>query len=154
FRSSLGIKNSQLILKAAAGGGGRGMQVLHERVDLAAALARCQQEAAAAFGDGTIYAERYIGTARHIEVQIVGDGSGAVVHLWERDCSLQRRHQKLIEIAPAPRLAPALRQRILNAALTMAREIRYRSLGTFEFLVDDAADTFYFIEANPRLQVE
>ena len=145
---------SRFVLKAAAGGGGRGMQVLGEGLEPGAALARCQQEAAAAFGDGTVYAERFIGTARHIEIQVLGDGRGAAVHFRERDCSLQRRHQKVIEIAPAPNLAPALLEELFAAALAMAREVRYQSLGTFEFLVDVASGAFYFIEANPRLQVE
>ena len=153
FQTQLG-PDAALILKAAAGGGGRGMQVLAAGVDAASALTRCQQEAAASFGDGTIYAERFIATARHIEVQVLGDGQGGVTHFRERDCSLQRRHQKVIEIAPAPHLDPALLDRVLDAALTLAREVRYLSLGTFEFLVDVAANAFYFIEANPRLQVE
>ncbi len=153
FHAQIG-PDAALILKAAAGGGGRGMQVLAAGVDVAAALTRCQQEAAASFGDGTIYAERFIATARHIEVQVLGDGQGGVTHFRERDCSLQRRHQKVIEIAPAPNLDPALLDRVLDAALTLAREVRYQSLGTFEFLVDVTANAFYFIEANPRLQVE
>ena len=142
------------VLKAAAGGGGRGMQVLGKGIEPAAALARCQQEAAAAFGDGTVYAERFIATARHIEVQVLGDGRGGAVHFRERDCSLQRRHQKVVEIAPAPNLDPALLEQLFGAALSMAREVRYQSLGTFEFLVDAGANAFYFIETNPRLQVE
>ncbi len=153
FRTVVGAA-TPLILKAAAGGGGRGMQALEAGVESTAALARCRAEAAAAFGDGTLYAERYVTSARHIEVQILGDGQGGVVHFRERDCSLQRRHQKIIEIAPAPYLDPALLEQLFSAALKMAREVRYLSLGTFEFLVDTAADAFYFIEANPRLQVE
>ena len=146
--------DARFVLKAAAGGGGRGMQVLGVGIDPAAALARCQQEAAAAFGDGTVYAERFIATARHIEIQILGDGQGGVMHFRERDCSLQRRHQKVLEIAPAPNLDPALLAQVFEAALSMARAVRYRSLGTFEFLVDVEANAFFFIEANPRLQVE
>ncbi|MGE3773546.1 MAG: biotin carboxylase N-terminal domain-containing protein [Gammaproteobacteria bacterium] len=142
------------VIKAAAGGGGRGMQVLLPEVDVATALARCADEARAAFGDGTLYAERFVAAARHVEVQVIGDGRGAVTHLWERDCSLQRRHQKLVEIAPAPALPAALRTRLLDCACRMAAAVDYRGLGTFEFLVDVAADACWFIEANPRLQVE
>lgn len=153
FIASLGAQGIA-VLKAAAGGGGRGMQVLWPDVDVTAALTRCADEARAAFGDGTLYAERFVAAARHVEVQILGDGHGGVTHLWERDCSLQRRHQKLIEIAPAPALPSGLRTRLLDAACRMAREVGYRGLGTFEFLVDVAADAYWFIEANPRLQVE
>ncbi|HMM74372.1 MAG TPA: carboxyl transferase domain-containing protein [Gammaproteobacteria bacterium] len=142
------------VIKAAAGGGGRGMQVLLPGIDVATALARCAEEARAAFGDGTLYAERFIAAARHVEVQILGDGRGQVTHLWERDCSLQRRHQKLIEIAPAPALPAALRARLLDCACRMAAAVDYRGLGTFEYLVDVATDGYWFIEANPRLQVE
>jgi acetyl/propionyl-CoA carboxylase alpha subunit/acetyl-CoA carboxylase carboxyltransferase component len=153
FAASLGA-GATVVIKAAAGGGGRGMQPLYPGVDAAAAFARCRDEARAAFGDGTLYAERFVGAARHIEVQVLGDGAGNVVHLWERDCSLQRRHQKLIEIAPAPALPDALRAALLDDALRMAKAIAYRGLGTVEFLVDVASGEHWFIEANPRLQVE
>ena len=153
FQSKLGV-NVPVVLKAAAGGGGRGMQVLWPDQAIASAFAGCATEAKAAFGDGTLYAERYIPLARHIEVQILGDGTGAIVHLWERDCSLQRRHQKLIEIAPAPALAATLRDQLIAAATRMAQSVQYRGLGTFEFLVDVAASAYWFIETNPRLQVE
>ncbi|MBM4226899.1 MAG: carbamoyl-phosphate synthase large subunit [Gammaproteobacteria bacterium] len=153
FLTVLGEEGTAVV-KAAAGGGGRGMQVLLPHIDKAGAFTRCGAEALAAFGDGTLYAERFVPDARHVEVQILGDGQGGVVHLWERDCSLQRRHQKLIEIAPAPALEPALRQGLLDAACRMAASVRYRGLGTFEFLVDAKAGRFWFIEANPRLQVE
>jgi acetyl/propionyl-CoA carboxylase alpha subunit len=143
---------SAVVLKAIAGGGGRGLRVVHDPAALAEAFARCRSEAAAAFGRDELYVERYLPRARHVEVQIVGDGTGAVGHLGERECSLQRRHQKLVEIAPSPSLAPALRARVIAAALRMAEAVRYESLGTFEFLVDGAA--FFFLEANPRLQVE
>ncbi|MCC6764601.1 MAG: carbamoyl-phosphate synthase large subunit [Deltaproteobacteria bacterium] len=146
-----------IALKAIAGGGGRGMRIVRDAAALAEAWERCRSEATAAFGNGDLYAERWLARARHIEVQVVGDGSGAVAALGERECSLQRRHQKLVEIAPSPGLAPALRARLVAAALRMAAAVRYASLGTFEFLVDAAggADTaFYFLEANPRLQVE
>ncbi|MCC7120330.1 MAG: carbamoyl-phosphate synthase large subunit [Gammaproteobacteria bacterium] len=153
FVAALGA-GSVAVIKAAAGGGGRGMQVLWPEVDVAAALTRCADEARAAFGDGTLYVERFVAAARHIEVQVLGDGRGSVTHLWERDCSLQRRHQKLVEIAPAPALTEALRTRLLDHACRMARAVDYRGLGTFEFLVDATAGACWFIEANPRLQVE
>ncbi|WP_274631200.1 carboxyl transferase domain-containing protein [Arvimicrobium flavum] len=146
-----------VLVKAVAGGGGRGMRLVTQVYDLDAAMERCRSEALAAFGDGSVYVERLIPRARHIEVQVAGDGRGNVTHLWERECTLQRRHQKLVEIAPSPGLAPALRQRVIDAALTMARRASYLALGTFEFLVSeggDAATDFIFIECNPRLQVE
>ena len=148
---------SAVVLKAIAGGGGRGMRVVTDAVALAEAYARCRSEAEAAFGRGDLYVERYLPRARHVEVQIVGDGSGTVAHLGERECSLQRRHQKLVEVAPSPSVAPALRERLIDAAGRMAAAVRYESLGTFEFLVDaspGADGGFYFLEANPRLQVE
>jgi acetyl/propionyl-CoA carboxylase alpha subunit len=152
-RDDLG-RDATIVIKAAAGGGGRGMRVVAPEQDIAAAWAQCTAEAETAFGDGSVYAELYLGNARHVEVQILGDGTGAVTHLWERDCSLQRRHQKLIEVAPAPNLAESLRRRLLDAALEVAGAVAYRGLGTFEFLLDLDAGREYFIEANPRLQVE
>ena len=155
-----------MMIKAIAGGGGRGMRAITQADQIAGAWALCRSEALKAFGNEAVYVERLLPRARHIEVQVVGDGSGDVVHLWERECSLQRQRQKLIELAPAPGLAPALRQRLLDAALAMARAVNYRNLGTFEFLVaceapagqaaGQGADTpdFAFIEANARLQVE
>lgn len=147
-----------MIIKAVAGGGGRGVRVIERREELADGYARCQSEARAAFGNGDVYVERLVRTARHIEVQIVGDGSGAALHLGERDCSIQRRHQKLVEVAPAPGLPPGLRERITAAAVQLAQAVRYDNIGTFEFLVDATAlcdsSPFFFIEANPRLQVE
>ena len=147
-----------LLIKAIGGGGGRGMRVVRRREELADAYARCQSEARAAFGNGDVYVEQLLPRARHVEVQIVGDGSGAVSHLGERDCSIQRRHQKLVEIAPAPGLPDGLRQRLVTAATTLAASVRYDNVGTFEFLVDTTAlssvSSFAFIEANPRLQVE
>ena len=132
--------------------------MVRRREELKAAYARCQSEARAAFGNGDVYVEQLLPRARHIEVQIVGDGSGAVSHLGERDCSIQRRHQKLVEIAPAPGLPDGLRQRLVTAAATLAASVRYDNIGTFEFLVDASAlsaeSPFAFIEANPRLQVE
>lgn len=147
------LDSGPIMLKALAGGGGRGMRPVREAAELEEAYARCQSEARGAFGSDALYVERLIEQARHIEVQVVGDGE-AVSHLWERDCSLQRRNQKVIEIAPAPGLDPALRQRILDAALTLAGAVSYRGIGTFEFLVDDARGDFVFMEANPRIQVE
>jgi acetyl/propionyl-CoA carboxylase alpha subunit len=159
FLASLG-DGGAMAIKAIAGGGGRGMRVVERVSEVAEAYARCRSEAAAAFGNGDLYVERLIRRARHVEVQIVGDGRGAVRHLGERDCTLQRRHQKLIECAPAPGLEAALRERLLDDAVRMARAARYSSLGTFEFLIDldaqdaSARDAYAFIEANARLQVE
>ena len=147
-----------VMIKAVAGGGGRGMRAVTDAADVPAAHARCQSEALRAFGNGDVYAERLIPHARHVEVQILGDGTGAVTHLWERECTLQRRSQKLVEIAPSPGLEEELRQHILAAALRMAADVRHAGLATFEFLVDPEAprpeDRFVFIECNPRLQVE
>jgi acetyl/propionyl-CoA carboxylase alpha subunit len=157
FFESLGPQGS-LLIKAVAGGGGRGLRVVESQDALEDAYARCQSEARAAFGNASVYVEERMPHARHVEVQIAGDGSGAVVALGERDCSIQRRHQKLVEIAPVPAMSAELLERIRAAALRMAREVRYASLGTFEFLVDarrrDPGAAFAFIEANPRLQVE
>ena len=145
-------EHGAVMLKAIAGGGGRGMRAVHDIARLDEAFARCASEALQSFGHDALYIEQWLPAARHIEVQVVGDGSGAACHLWERDCSIQRRHQKLIEIAPAPALAPATRTRLLELAVMLAREARYASLGTFEFLV--SGEDIRFIEANPRLQVE
>ncbi|MEX2482771.1 MAG: carboxyl transferase domain-containing protein [Gammaproteobacteria bacterium] len=153
FRARHGA-GASVILKAAAGGGGRGMRVVGPADDAASLWQAAAAEAKAAFGDGRVYAERYIADARHVEVQILGDGRGQVVHLWERDCSIQRRHQKIIEIAPAPGLAAPLRDQLLGSAVRLARAVDYRGLGTFEFLIDTATGDFFFIEANARLQVE
>ncbi|MDE0191996.1 MAG: biotin/lipoyl-binding protein [Gammaproteobacteria bacterium] len=150
--------NAAMILKAVAGGGGRGMRVIERKEDIADALVRGSAEAEAAFGSGALYAERLIERALHIEVQVLGDRHGTVAHLGERDCSIQRGHQKVVEVAPSPQLAPELRKRILEAALNLADAAGYDNIGTFEFLVDGAdlgpLSPFYFIEANPRLQVE
>ena len=143
-----------VMVKAIAGGGGRGMRVVDRPEDLAEAFDRCRSEAIAAFGSGDLYAERLIRNARHVEVQIVADGRGGVSHLWERECSLQRRQQKLLELAPCPGLDPALRDRMTAAAVKLATAAGYAGLGTFEFLVDTIATDFVFMEANPRLQVE
>jgi len=148
---------SAVMVKAIAGGGGRGMRVVHRVEDLDAAWERCQSEARAAFGNGDLYVERLMPAARHIEVQIVGDRQGEVSHLWERECTIQRRHQKLIEVAPSPAISARLRESIVDAAVRIAQSVRYDNLGTFEFLVGADADEkseYAFIEANPRLQVE
>ena len=146
-------EGGRIVIKACAGGGGRGMRVVAEESELADAYARCQSEAAAAFGRGDVYVEEYFPRARHIEIQVVGDGR-SVTHLWERECSLQRRHQKVVEIAPSPTLPDSTRHQLVAAALKMANEIGYESAGTFEFLIDAHANEFMFIEANARLQVE
>ncbi|GAA2476732.1 acetyl-CoA carboxylase family protein [Streptomyces longisporus] len=141
-----------VMIKAVGGGGGRGMRVVRRAEELEEAWERCASEAQQGFGRDELYAERLLEGARHIEVQVVGDGTGAVTHLWDRDCSAQRRHQKVIEIAPAPELSEDTRERILGAALRMARAARCSSLVTFEFML--RGEEFWFIEANPRLQVE
>ncbi|PLW80955.1 hypothetical protein CWI75_18110 [Kineobactrum sediminis] len=145
---------SQMIIKAVAGGGGRGVRVVDAGMDLEDAMARAAAEARAAFGDGALYIERYLPNARHIEVQVVGDGSGRIAHLGERDCSIQRRYQKIIEIAPSPLLADSTRRQILDAAIRVAESVKYDSIGTLEFLVSADGQEFAFIEANARLQVE
>ena len=147
---------SGIMVKAIGGGGGRGMRAVARAEDLPAAYERCRSEARAAFGVDGVYVERLMTGARHIEVQILGDGGAGPIALGERECTLQRRFQKLVEIAPSPSLAQPLRERITRDALRMAAEIGYESLGTFEFLVDAASDSlpYVFIEANPRLQVE
>lgn len=147
-------EGAAMIVKAVAGGGGRGMRVVRERAEIASAVEAAQREAKAAFGAAEIYVERFIETARHIELQVLGDGQGNVVILGERDCTLQRRHQKVIEIAPAPNLPDDLRAKLTEYATELARRNSYRSLGTFEFLLDNATGEAFFIEANPRIQVE
>jgi len=147
-----------MMLKAVAGGGGRGTRAVESPAELESAYNRCSSEALAAFGNGDVYAEQLVRKARHIEVQVIGDGTGAVSHLWERECSIQRRYQKIVEVAPSPGLPGGLRQRITAAAVRAAEAARYDNLGTLEFLVEadglsDDSD-FYFIEANARLQVE
>jgi len=142
-----------LLLKAAAGGGGKGMRRVDKLEEVEAAAESASAEAIAAFGDGTLFLERLVLEPRHIEVQIFGDGQGGGVHLYERECSLQRRHQKVWEEATAPNLAEETRQGLFTASMNLVREVKYRSAGTLEFLVD-ASGKFYFLEMNTRLQVE
>jgi pyruvate carboxylase len=143
-----------LIIKAAFGGGGRGMRVVESADQFVGKLDEARREAAAAFGNGAVFIERYIRAARHVEVQILGDTHGNIVHLYERDCSVQRRHQKVVEVAPAVNLPEQLRKGVADAALRLAREAGYYNAGTVEFLVDVERNEFYFIEVNPRIQVE
>jgi len=162
--AALLAEHGAIMLKAVAGGGGRGMRVVRSADQLESAWARCTSEAVTAFGRGELYAEQLVPVARHIEVQIVGDGTGAAVHLGERDCSVQRRNQKILEIAPAPGLSDELRHRITGAAVALARSVRYSNVGTVEFLVaahdgdtpvELGADAeVWFIETNARIQVE
>jgi pyruvate carboxylase len=143
-----------VIIKASFGGGGRGMRVVKNAEELQGKLEEAQREAGSAFGRPEVFVEKYIGRAKHIEVQILGDTHGNLVHLWERDCSVQRRHQKVVEVAPAWNLEAGLRQRICEAAVRLCKGANYRNAGTVEFLVDVDANEFYFIEVNPRIQVE
>jgi acetyl/propionyl-CoA carboxylase alpha subunit len=149
-----------LIVKAAAGGGGKGMRVVESHDDLEEAITSARREAAGAFGDDRVFLERYVADPRHVEVQVIGDVDGTVLHLFERECSIQRRHQKVIEESPAPTLADAVRDRLFAAAVAAAEAIDYRGAGTVEFVVDDAAlrageaDVAWFLEMNTRLQVE
>src|SRR5687767_14862525 len=143
-----------VIFKASAGGGGRGMRIVRDRASAAQAFSACQTEAAAAFGSSEIYCEKFIEEARHVEVQVLGDRNGMRVHLGERDCSVQRRHQKLIEESPAPSLPPETRAGLHRAGLAAAAAVNYVSAGTVEFLVDSRDGRFYFIEMNTRIQVE
>src|SRR5207302_1140630 len=142
-----------IMFKAAAGGGGRGMRIVRERGEVVQAFDACQSEAGAAFGSSEVYCEKFVERARHVEVQVIGDKHGMRVHLGERDCSVQRRHQKLVEESPAPSLSSESRAGLHRAALTAAAAVNYQSAGTVEFLVDDAG-RFYFIEMNTRIQVE
>jgi len=143
-----------LLVKAAGGGGGRGMKLVERLQDLDAALELAAAEAGAAFGDARVYLERFVSRARHVEVQLLGDGAGNVVHLGERDCSVQRRYQKIIEETPAPGLSVELREQLHAAALRFAARLKYRGAGTVEFLVDVTRNEFFFLEMNARIQVE
>ena len=142
-----------VLVKAAGGGGGRGLRVVRDPADLAGAVAVGSAEAQAAFGDGRVYLERYVSPARHVEVQLLGDGEN-VIHLGDRDCSVQRRYQKLIEEAPAPRLGETLRVGMRAAAVAFGQHLKYQGLGTVEFLVDAGRAEFWFLEVNARIQVE
>ncbi|QNN21116.1 acetyl-CoA carboxylase biotin carboxylase subunit [Planctomycetales bacterium ZRK34] len=143
-----------VIIKAAAGGGGRGMRVAHNDISLRSGLRSAASEAESAFGNGTVYIEKFLERARHVEVQIIGDTHGNVVHLFERDCSMQRRHQKLIEEAPCPVLSKETREALCKSAVRLCKAAGYYSAGTVEFLLDDATQKFYLLEVNTRVQVE
>lgn len=143
-----------ILLKAAAGGGGRGMRMVESAADLGPAFSAASAEARQAFGDGRLFVERFVERARHVEVQVLADGHGEVIHLGHRDCTLQRRYQKLIEEAPAPGLSPQLEQRMLSAATELIRSLDYQGAATCEFLVDEAREQYGFLEINARLQVE
>ncbi|HEV7920521.1 MAG TPA: biotin carboxylase N-terminal domain-containing protein, partial [Thermoanaerobaculia bacterium] len=142
-----------LLVKASAGGGGKGMKIVRAADELQPAIESAQREAMKAFGDDRLLLERYIEEPRHVEFQIFGDGQGNIVHLFERDCSIQRRHQKVVEESPAPRYSESLRERMAAAAIAAARGVEYRSAGTVEFIVTPSGE-FYFLEMNTRLQVE
>ncbi|HAB54968.1 MAG TPA: acetyl-CoA carboxylase biotin carboxylase subunit [Cellvibrionales bacterium] len=141
-----------VIIKAAAGGGGRGMRVVHEEESLISSIALTKAESKAAFGDDTVYLEKFLGNPRHVEIQVLADGQGQAIHLGDRDCSLQRRHQKVIEEAPAPLIPDDLRKAVAESCTKACVQIGYRGAGTFEFLYEDGG--FYFIEMNTRVQVE
>ena len=143
-----------LLVKATAGGGGRGMRLVNRQSDLDGDMVSASREAQAAFGDGRVFLERYIANPRHVEVQVLADGSGHTIHLGERECSIQRRHQKIIEETPSPAMTPELRQRMGDAAIAVARNAGYINAGTVEFLLDPKSGEFYFLEMNARLQVE
>jgi len=141
-----------VIIKAAAGGGGRGMRVVHHEADVLDSLMVTKAEAGAAFGDDTVYMEKFLQHPRHVEIQVIGDGEGKAIHLYDRDCSLQRRHQKVVEEAPAPHIPQKLREEVYAACIRACEQIKYRGAGTFEFLYEN--ERFYFIEMNTRVQVE
>ncbi len=149
----LGAEGFPLLVKAAFGGGGRGMRIARTEAELAEALAVAEREARAAFGDGTVFVERYVERPRHVEVQIFGDTHGKVIHLFERECSIQRRYQKVIEEAPSPAVGPELREALCAAAVAAGRALHYVGAGTVEFVLDPSGD-FFFLEVNTRLQVE
>lgn len=141
-----------VIIKAAAGGGGRGMRVVHDEADLIASVKVTQTEAQSFFGSGVVYLEKFLTNPRHVEIQVLGDGKGNAIHLGDRDCSLQRRHQKVIEEAPAPGIPDAVRNEVLDTCIKACEHLKYRGAGTLEFLYQD--ERFYFIEMNTRVQVE
>jgi acetyl-CoA carboxylase biotin carboxylase subunit len=142
-----------VIIKASAGGGGRGMKVVHSSASLVNAFLTAQSEAMAAFGNPDVYVEKYVRRPRHVEIQILADNHGNVIHLGERDCSIQRRHQKIVEEGPSPAMTPKLRERMGTAAVRAAKSVGYQNVGTVEFLLDESGD-FYFMEMNTRIQVE
>ena len=143
-----------LLIKAAAGGGGKGMRIVESKKDLKDSIIGAQREAKTGFGDDRIFIERYVASSRHIEIQILGDSFGNIVHLGERECSIQRRHQKIIEESPSPRVDEKMRIAMGDAAIKLAKKLKYESAGTVEFLVDDKTGEFWFLEVNTRLQVE
>ncbi len=143
-----------LLIKAAAGGGGKGMRIVNKEKDLKESIVSAQREAKSGFNDERIFIERYVEKSRHIEIQILGDSKGNVVHLGERECSIQRRHQKIIEESPSPRISDEVRNKMGEAAVKLAKQIKYESAGTVEFLFDDKTEEFWFLEVNTRLQVE
>lgn len=143
-----------VMLKAAAGGGGRGMKIIYDESEIQTTFEAASAEALSAFGDASLYVERYIANARHIEIQVLGDAYGNVIHLGERDCSTQRRHQKLVEEATAPLITDELREEIRQSAVKLAKSLEYKSAGTVEFILDQDAQKFYFLEMNTRIQVE
>ncbi len=143
-----------ILIKAAAGGGGKGMRIVESKKDLKESLLGAQREAMTGFGDDRVFIERYVASSRHIEIQILGDMHGNIVHLGERECSIQRRHQKIIEESPSPRVNPEMREAMGDAAIKLAKKLKYESAGTVEFLVDDKTGEFWFLEVNTRLQVE
>ena len=143
-----------ILIKAAAGGGGKGMRIVEKESELKDSIVSAKREALSGFGDDRIFIERYVEKSRHIEIQILGDELGNVVHLGERECSIQRRHQKIIEESPSPRIDPFLREEMGQAAIKLAKKIKYCSAGTVEFLFDDKTDEYWFLEVNTRLQVE
>ena len=143
-----------LLIKAAAGGGGKGMRIVEKEKDLKESISSAQREAKNGFNDDRIFIERYVEKSRHIEIQILGDSNGNVVHLGERECSIQRRHQKIIEESPSPRISEEIRNKMGEAAVKLANKIKYESAGTVEFLFDDKTEEFWFLEVNTRLQVE
>ena len=143
-----------ILIKAAAGGGGKGMRIVEDKKDLKESILGAQREAQTGFGDDRVFIERYVASSRHIEIQILGDSNGNVVHLGERECSIQRRHQKIIEESPSPRVDSNMREAMGAAAIKLAKKLKYESAGTVEFLVDDKTGEFWFLEVNTRLQVE
>jgi acetyl/propionyl-CoA carboxylase alpha subunit len=143
-----------LVVKATHGGGGIGMRVVRDPADLAEAVEAARRQAGGAFGDDEVFLERWLEAPRHVEIQLLADAAGRMVHLSERECSIQRRHQKLIEETPSPAVGPALRERLGDAALAVARAVGYVGAGTVEFLLEGSGEEFWFLEVNPRIQVE